>query len=124
MSDLRKPAGTKFDTEKPRLDLLSGIALTGTASVLTFGALKYDAHNWRKGFQWSRIIASLLRHSIAFMMGEDIDPESGLPHVDHIGCNAMFLQEMYRTHKDLDDRHKTITAEPSAQIQQIKTNAS
>lgn len=99
-------SGTKADNGKASCDLLSPVAMLGTAKVLDFGKAKYGSHNWRKGLSWGRIISALLRHTLAFMSGEDLDPESGLPHVDHIACNVMFLQEFYRTRKDLDDRYK------------------
>jgi len=51
------------------------------------------AWNWRKGFIWSRIIASLYRHLGAIIKGEMIDPESGLQHVDHLHCCVVFLSE-------------------------------
>ncbi len=101
-----KAAGLRYNTDKVKLDLLSPIALIGTADVLTFGAKKYDDHNWRKGMKWSVCIGSLLRHLIKFMAGEDLDPESGLPHIDHVACNAMFLQEYFRVQKKYDDRFK------------------
>lgn len=101
--------GTKHDSNKPPCELLSPIALLGTARVLEFGAKKYAAHNWRGGLAWMRIMGAILRHSFAFMMGEDLDPETGLPHPDHIAAETMFLQEMYRTRKDLDDRYKVAT---------------
>lgn len=103
MSDI---GGAKHDAGKAPLDLLSPLALTGTSRVLGFGAAKYAAHNWRRGIAWSRIIGAVFRHLLAFMRGEDIDPESGLPHIDHVACNVMFLQEFYTTRKDLDDRFK------------------
>jgi hypothetical protein len=98
--------GTKHDTGKPPCELLSPIALEATAQVLAFGAKKYAAHNWRNGLAWMRITGAIFRHLFAFMRGEDLDPETGLPHVDHLGCEVMFLQELYRTRKDLDDRYK------------------
>lgn len=101
----------RYDGDKPKLDLLSPIAMEGTAAILTFGAKKYAAHNWRKGMLWSRAIGSLMRHLFAYLRGEDLDPESGLPHIDHIACNVMFLQEYYRTSKHLDDRYKPDTKE-------------
>ena len=97
--------GIKADNGKPPCELLSPLAVLGTVVVLGFGARKYAANNWRKGLAWSRIIGAIMRHLFAFMMGEDLDPESGLPHVDHLGCEIMFLQELYRTRKDLDDRY-------------------
>lgn len=96
----------KLDANKPRTDLLSPVALLGISTVLEYGARKYAQNNWRKGLAWGRIIGALLRHTFLFMQGQDIDEESGLPHVDHIACCAMFLQEHYRTHPKLDDRFK------------------
>lgn len=98
--------GQKFDQEKPRVDLLDADWLEGTARVLTFGAIKYDAHNWRKGIAYSRLIAAALRHLFAIMRGEDIDRESGLPHVHHLSCCVMFLSAMMKYRPDLDDRYK------------------
>lgn len=98
--------GIKHDSDKPRMDLLDSVALDGLAQVLAFGAKKYNAHNWRGGIAYSRIIAALLRHTFAILRGEDNDPESGLPHVDHVGCCWMFLSHMMKTRPDLDDRYK------------------
>lgn len=99
--------GIKHDSSKPKMDLLDWDALEGLAKVLTFGANKYAAHNWRGGIDNSRLIASLLRHLAAIQRGEDIDPESGLPHIDHIGCNWMFLSNNFKHRPDLDDRYRT-----------------
>lgn len=96
----------RFDAGKPRMDLLDAEAMEGIAAVLAFGAQKYAANNWRKGMSWGKTIGSLLRHTARFMAGEDFDKESGLPHVDHIGCNAMFLASYFRRNKNLDDRFK------------------
>lgn len=100
------PEGLRYDDGKPPLTLLDPLALEGTAAVLGFGAKKYSANNWKKGMAWSKVIGSLMRHTLKFISGEDLDPESGLPHVDHIMCNAMFLSYYYRKHKAKDDRYK------------------
>lgn len=97
-------AGVKFDGEKPRMDLLDPLALEGLAKVLTFGAQKYAAHNWRKGIANTRLIAAMLRHLFAIMRGEDLDPESGLPHIDHVGCCWMFLSNNMKVRPEMDDR--------------------
>lgn len=107
--ELKDVGAIKHDIGKTPCELLSPIALLGTAKVLEFGAKKYAAHNWRKGLAYGRIIGAIFRHLLAFMIGEDLDPETGLPHVDHLGCEIMFLQELYRTRKDLDDRYKPET---------------
>jgi len=96
----------KFDQGKPPLSLLDRKALEGTAQILAYGGRKYALHNWRKGLRYTRLSDAVLRHLLAFIDGEDIDPESGLPHVDHAACGIMFLQNMTRTRPDLDDRHK------------------
>jgi hypothetical protein len=101
---LQAATGLKFDTEKPRVDLLDPLALEGLAAVLAFGAKKYAANNWRGGISYSRLLGALLRHTFAILRGEDVDQESGLPHVDHLGCCWMFLSNMMKTRKDLDDR--------------------
>jgi hypothetical protein len=106
VQDMIPEGGLKYDQSKPRMDLLDFDALEGLAKVLTFGANKYAAHNWRKGISYSRLTAAMLRHLAALQKGEDIDPESGLPHIDHLGCCWMFLSNMTKTRPDLDDRFK------------------
>ena len=98
----------KFDQEKPRVDLLDPVALEGLALVLGFGAKKYAAHNWRGGLSYTRLLGAALRHTFAILRGEDNDPESGLPHVDHLGCCWMFLSAhmKYDYLKKYDDRYK------------------
>lgn len=105
---IAKQFGTalKFDQDKLPLHLLSTEAMNQTAAVLQFGAEKYAAHNWRKGFTWSRPLAAAMRHITAFNAGEDKDPESGLSHLAHAACCIMFLLEFEKTHKELDDRYK------------------
>lgn len=98
--------GLRYDDGKIPMELLSPIAMEGTALVLQFGAIKYELRNWEKGMHWSKVIAPLLRHVFAFMRGEDNDAETGLPHVHHIGCNAMFLQHYFEYKLGTDDRAK------------------
>lgn len=100
--------GVKHDQGKSRVDLLDPEFLCVVGDVLAFGAQKYAAHNWRGGISFSRLIGALLRHTFAVMRGEDIDPESGLPHTGHIGCCVMFLHWMMLHRKDLDDRYKQV----------------
>ncbi len=113
LSPSQPATGLKFNSGKLPTQLLSPIALAGTSAVLAFGAKKYSAHNWRGGLKWGDVIGAILRHLFAMMMGEDLDPETKLPHVDHLGCEIMFLQELYRTRKDLDDRYKLINESTS-----------
>ena len=54
----------KFDTDKLPVNLLSSEALLQTAAVMKFGADKYNEHNWRQGFAWSRPLAAAMRKLI------------------------------------------------------------
>lgn len=66
------------------------------------------AHNWRKGFLWTRLIAAAFRHLVAIATKEDIDPDSGLYHVDHLLCMVAFLSEHQKLGYGKDDRHKGV----------------
>lgn len=98
--------GVKHDTEKPDMSLLSSIAITKIAEVMTFGKRKYSAENWRGGIGYKRLLAAALRHIFAYLGGESSDPESGMSHLAHAACCIMMLLEFETTRKDLDDRYK------------------
>ncbi len=93
----------KNDAIKVRMDLLPFKAIEMLGKVMTYGANKYADHDWRKGIKHSRRIAAMLRHAFALAGGEDIDPESGLPHAAHVMANAGMLLE---TSTAFDDRWK------------------
>lgn len=98
--------GKKFDEGKPRMDLLDSEFLESVATIMGYGAQKYEAHNWRKGLAWGRLFAGIMRHLWAFWRGEEIDPESGKSHLAHAGCGIMMLHWHFKHRKDLDDRFK------------------
>ena len=85
--------GVKYDGEKPRWDLLPMEEVEEVVKVLTFGAKKYSDDNWMlvKPFR-KRYFAALMRHIVdRYFRGERLDPQSGLPHLAHAGCNLFFL---------------------------------
>lgn len=96
----------KHDAGKPRVELVSEVALLGLAQVLTHGAEKYAADNWRKGMEWRRLIGSAFRHLLDFSMGIDTDADSGLPSIDHLACCVMFLSEYQKRQLGTDNRYK------------------
>lgn len=105
---LKDQTAIKYDHDKTDWSLMPFEAIEEINKVLDFGAKKYAAHNWKKGegFKYTRVLNSLLRHIFAYMRGEDKDPESGLSHLAHAGCNIVFLL-YYSKHKDRyknDDR--------------------
>lgn len=81
----------RYNSDKPKYSLLDFSSLEDTVKVLDFGAQKYARDNFKKGFPFSTVLDSMLRHIKGLQAGEWLDPESGLPHIGHIGCNAMFL---------------------------------
>ena len=103
----KKEEGLRFNSGKTRYDLVPQFAQEQYAKVLTKGSEKYAERNWEKGMAWSKVLASLKRHTSAFESGEDYDKETGLLHSAHIMCNAAFLTEYYKIYPQGDDRpHK------------------
>lgn len=99
--------GKKFDEGKPRYDLLPVASIREVVRVLTKGSEKYDDHNWRKGFIWSRPYAAAQRHLNAWWDGENLDVEWGISHLAHAICNLLFLLEFELTKTGTDDRYKS-----------------
>lgn len=111
--------GLRYDANKLGLHLLPVLALGEVAAVLDYGQKKYSSDsydatdNWRKGLKWRATVGSLLRHSFAFLRGEDRDPESGLLHMAHAACNALFLIQFALTSGGTDDRYKEVQPDPT-----------
>jgi hypothetical protein len=85
-------SGKKFDSGKLRWDLVEWAPIKAFVKVLTDGAVKYEAHNWKKVRPFKeRYSAALLRHVVAYMEGEKTDPETGSPHLAHALTNIVFL---------------------------------
>lgn len=98
--------GLKFDSDKPRMELLDSEFLEEVARVMTAGAVKYSANNWRKGLEISRLLGAGLRHITALLRGEDRDPETNLSHAAHATCCLMFFYWTLKHRPNLDDRYK------------------
>lgn len=90
---------------KPPLDLLEHAADIEIARVLATGAAKYG----RKNFHTSPIKANVYggairRHVGAWLDGEDLDPESGLSHIAHIGACVHVLFAAMSAGQFVNDR--------------------
>lgn len=121
----------KYDQNKVRMDLVPLSVMESLGQILTMGAQKYGENQWQNlpDF-WKRYKAALLRHLTAIDKGELIDPESGLPHIDHVLCNAAFLSWGYHhgkaisiAEKDVDENPidsamKTLTGTTSKEIEE------
>lgn len=101
---MKEDKGLRFNEGKTRHDLVPQFAQEQYARVLTKGAEKYAERNWERGMKWSKVLASMKRHILAFESGEDYDKETGLLHMAHVMCNAGFLAEYYKIYPQGDDR--------------------
>lgn len=84
----------KNDLGKIRLELIEPEFIEGIGKIVTFGANKYAAHNWKNAKDEEsieRIKGALLRHTLNYLKNEKIDLETGESHLYHIACNLMFL---------------------------------
>lgn len=97
MANVGDGGGKKADAGKVPISLVPYEFIEGVARVMQAGAAKYDAYNWARGMDWSRIVDAAYRHLGSFEKGEDTDPETGLSHMLHLTCCAMFLY-MYGQH--------------------------
>lgn len=105
--DLSKPSkqsmdqGLRYNSGKTRLDLIPCSLIDGVGRVLTFGAQKYEADNWRKFTprQVKECIGSAMRHIEKYRQGNWLDPESGLPHLAHAAANLGFILELHKEEK-------------------------
>ena len=101
--------GGQKGTKLARFDLLPVGPLTELAKHYGRGAAKYDDNNWRKGYEWSKSYAAAQRHLTAFWGGEDIDEETGTPHVIAAAWHCFALAENMDAFPEFDDRFKRNT---------------
>lgn len=95
-----------------RYDLIPAYPLDVVATHYGIGASKYADRNWERGYRWSLSFAAMMRHAWAFWRGEDIDLETGSPHLAAVIFHAMALLEFGRTHAEKDDRPKVVSNVP------------
>lgn len=111
--------GGQKGVKPERYSLVPVEPLASVARLYAFGVKKYAAHNWRLGYEWSKSYDSLFRHANASMAGEDIDPETGEPHLAGVVFHAfalmeyLFHPERYAMH---DDRYKPEAIESEEEI--------
>lgn len=98
--------GLRYNSGKLRLELLPPEVEIALAEVLTKGAEKYEDRNWEKGLWYMDCVGCLKRHVNAWLMGEEIDKESGLHHLKHALTNLAFLVTFIERNMSsfLDDR--------------------
>lgn len=103
--------GVKDNRGKPNLELIPFEPMMAVGRVLGFGAQKYKPNNWRLGLSWLQTAGSALRHIGKFLMGEDIDEESGESHIDCAITQLLFLSTYIKTGTGEDDRWSSLQAQ-------------
>lgn len=85
----------KADAGKPRPTLTPVSLIDAVTAVRMYGNEKYhDPENWRQ-VEPQRYRDALYRHWLAYLKGEKIDLESGLPHLWHLATNAaLYIEAM------------------------------
>ena len=87
--------GIKFDGGKIDYTYLLKdlpVSVEEVTKVLIYGAKKYSRSNYSK-VESERYEAACLRHLMAYLQGEQKDPETGYHHLAHAVCCLMFLVE-------------------------------
>ena len=98
--------GGQKGTKMERTDLLPPKALLEIAEHYGRGAGKYDDNQWRKGYEWSKSYAALMRHLMQWWGGEDNDPELGSSHLAAAGWHILTLLTFKDDYPEYDDRYK------------------
>jgi hypothetical protein len=104
----RSATGGEKCVKPARYDLIPQVPLDYLARMYGRGAEKYDVHNWRRGYEWSKSFAAMQRHLWAFWSGEDTDPEMQLPHLAAAAFHTFALLE-FSSREDyarFDDRYR------------------
>ena len=94
----------KNDSGKPDMTLVTYAMLDDAVKVLMFGEKKYARFNYRNpspGFE-QRMLAAVMRHMMKFNGGEELDDESGLPHLAHALATLMMVFDRRAHLKDGD----------------------
>lgn len=95
-----------FGALKPCMHYVPMNVMLAVAKVFELGAAKYGLKNFRvQPIDASTYYSAMHRHLIAFFEGgEDVDPESGQPHLAHVIAGAMILMDGLERGSLIDDR--------------------
>ena len=109
-----------FGIKKPSMHLIPGTALMMLAKVMALGASKYGAYNWRDQPVAATVyLSAALRHIYQWLDGEDIDPESGAPHLAHAMADMAILLDAFANNTLIDDRPNTRSAQTTRIINEL-----
>ena len=96
--------GGQKDKKIAQLGALDPRALLALAEIAGAGAEKYDRYNFLKGYDWSLSYDACQRHLNLFWAGDDLDEESGQPHLAHAAWHCLAMLSFYLRDLGDDDR--------------------
>ena len=89
------------------LEYLPWEVLIMDSVVHKHGADKYGVRNWRiDPILASTYEGAMMRHILAWALGEDIDPDSGQPHLVHLRANCAVILDAQAHGTLTDDRNR------------------
>jgi hypothetical protein len=101
------PRALTYDDGKAPLAQIPWAAIEGMAKVQAYGHKKYkDFNNYRKGMEVMRNLSCMLRHVKEYIEGNDLDEESGEPHLNHALTRLAFVIQNIADGTATDDRYK------------------
>lgn len=93
--------------KKPRLSLVPPAGILYEALAMADGADKYGPYNWReKKVQAMIYLEACMRHLLAWQDGEEVAPDSGVPHLAHAKACIGILIDAKETDSLIDNRPK------------------
>ncbi len=100
--------------KKTRISLLPAEGIRYGADAMEYGALRapradgglgYGPYNWRdKEVKYSIYLEATIRHALALLDREDLDPTSKVHHIGHIIANGAILADAIKHNCLIDDR--------------------
>jgi hypothetical protein len=113
-------------SDKLPLHLWPTTATAAGSTALLNGALKYGRANWRHAGVRATIYADAIRrHLDAWLEGEEVDPDDGVPHLWAILAGTAILVDAKAAAKLTDDRnaaggYRNFVSESTAHVKRLK----
>ena len=104
MSDKTNPKDL-LGINKTRVSLLPAEGILQGAKAMQHGAAKYGPYNWRtKNVQAMIYIDAIMRHTLEYLEGSNIDADSGLHPMAHVVANGALLLDALKYGCIVDNR--------------------
>lgn len=110
-----------YGNRKVPLGFVPAASVIYEADAFAVGAEKYGPYSWREKPVAAMTYAhAALRHIYAWIDGEDIDPESGKPHLGHAKACMGILADAIETGNLIDNR--PVAGEAGRMLRNRETN--